>query len=340
MCNYFTKPTKGFLAILIFLHSCNLPSKEVTPGSGTLMSYDSHVHLMSPDLIADWKALGIPFSKPEAFYSDIDTILERHEAERIDLIGMGYVYGSPDFYQGTDRYERIKKENDYLWMTSQKHPDRIRPFFTIDPLKNYALDELKRCAERSPDSGLKLHFNASQVYLTEPSHLAAVKPIFQQAAEKKLPILLHFDNSHPKFGEPDVKLLVDSILHDLPALKISIAHFGTSGGFNEKTKRVLNAFVDLYEIKRIPSRHQLFFDISAVALDKDSDGVPKLSEKEFEELNAYIHQLGVEKIIFGTDYPLYTTEAYHAILKNKLDLTEEELSVVQQNTLLYSNRTE
>lgn len=338
MSTFLSKLAEAILIIIFLFNSCAPLAEEKASYSPFAVVHDSHVHLMSPGLIADWKALGIPFSKPENFYSDIDTILKHNQAESIDLIGMGYVYENPDFYQGEDRYERLKKENDYLLATAQKHPDRIRPFFTVDPLKEYALDEFKRCVGAYPGSGLKLHFNASQVYLTEPAHLVKVKLLFSQAAEKKTPILLHFDNSHPKFGEPDIKLFVDSILQDLPALSITIAHFGTSGGFNQKTKRVLEAFIDQYKKERIPSRHQLFFDISAVALDKDSDGVPKLTKAGFEELSSYIRQLGVEKIIFGTDYPLYRSDEYLAILKNKVGLTEEELDVIMKNTGIYSNK--
>lgn len=338
MTVFLTKPARRIILIIFFLGACSPLSREKDSGSAPPVWYDSHVHMMSPDLIADWKALGIPFSKPASYYSNIDTLLKRGQAENIDLIGMGYVYESPDFYQGEDRYERLKKENDYLLATAQKHPDRIRPFFTVDPLKEYALDEFNRCIDRHPGSGLKLHFNASQVYLTEPTHLAKVKPLFRLAAEKKAPVLLHFDNSHPKFGVPDVQLFVDSILKVLPALNINIAHFGTSGGFNEKTRTVLDAFIGQYQKGQIPSRHQLFFDLSAVALNKDSDGVPKLTPSEFKELGSYIRKLGVKKVVFGTDYPLYTSEEYFQILINEVGLTSEEWDIIQKNTQLYSNK--
>ena len=107
--------------------------------------------------------------------------------------------------------------------------------------------------------------------------------------------MLHFDNWYPKFGEPDINLLVDSILMKLPSLDITIAHMGTSGGFNEKTKRIIDVFSVLFENQAILERHQIKFNTSAVALDKDSEGVSKLSDSEFKELKKYIQKLGEEE---------------------------------------------
>ena len=94
---------------------------------------------------------------------------------------------------------------------------------------------------------------------------------------------------------------------------------------NDKTKRLINSYVDLRDNNRIPSRHQILFDISAVALDKDSEGVSKLTEEEFAELRVYINKIGIRNIIFGTDYPLYRSHEYYDILKEKLGLSESEL---------------
>src|SRR5690606_1519686 len=114
--------------------------------------------------------------------------------------------------------------------------------------------------------GIKLHHNANQVYLTEPEHLAKVKSVFEYAARHRLPILLHLDNSHRRFGEPDVKLLTGSILKDLRPVNLRIAHLGTSGGFSQRTRAFLNAFIAAFASEPGLKRHRITFDISAVAL--------------------------------------------------------------------------
>ena len=293
--------------------------------------YDSHVHIMSPKLIKDWKALGIPFSKEDYYYSNIDSILKRNGTATIALIGMGYVYESPDFYKGEDGFKELMRENDYLFEVSKKHPQRITPYFAVDPLKEYAINEMERCLAKNIQSGLKLHFNASQVYLTEPAHLEKVIPVFKLAANNQLPILLHFDNSHPKFGEADVKLLADSVLSKLPPIKLTIAHFSNSGGFKQKTKNVLDTFISLFSKSEISKKHTILFDISGVALDKNSEGVKKLTDMEFSELKRYIDKLGKGRIIFGTDYPLYTADEYAEILKTKVGLSDSEIELFSTN---------
>ena len=289
---------------------------------------DHHVHLMSPQLIEDWKKLGIPFSNPDSYYNNIDTLVKNTQAVRINLIGMGYTYGNPEYYKGNDAYERMKQENDYLLEASKKYYDSVKPFFAVDPLKSYAIDEIKRCFALNDNAGLKLHFNTSQVYLTEPEHLQKVLKVFQFSSEKNIPIMLHFDNSHPEFGRPDMEILADSILSKLNRIDLTFAHFGTSGGFNQKTKDIVDTFVEYREEGKIPRRHTISFDISAVALDKDSEGLKKLTAEEFQELKAYCDKLGYDNIVFGTDYPLYTPEAYIRVLKTNLNLTRSELKKI------------
>jgi len=321
----------NLLWMIIVLLSCSAVTPNARKKKRTKIWYDGHVHIMSPKLIEDWKALGIPFSKEDYHYSNIDSILKRDGATTIALIGMGYVYGSQEFYKGKDGHKALQRENDYLFNASKKYPKRIIPYFAIDPLKEYALEEMERCLAKNTQSGLKLHFNASQVYLTEPAHLEKVIPVFKLAAQSKLPILLHFDNSHPKFGETDVEILVDSILRDLPPVKLTIAHFGTSGGFNQKTKNVLDTFILLFSKSEILRKHTILFDISGVALDKNSEGVKKLTDTEFAELKRYIDKLGKDRIVFGTDYPLYTADEYVEILKTKVGLSESDIQLFTTN---------
>lgn len=317
--------------MIVAFFSCSALIPIAGKKEHTKILYDSHVHIMSPKLIKDWKALGILFSKEDYYYSNIDSILKRNGTATIALIGMGYVYESPDFYEREDGFKELMRENDYLVEISKKYPQRITPYFAVDPLKEYAINEMERCLAKNIQSGLKLHFNASQVYLTEPAHLEKVIPVFKLAANNQLPILLHFDNSHPKFGKADVKLLADSVLSKLPPTKLIIAHFGTSGGFNQKTKNVLDTFISLFSKSEISKKHTILFDISGVALDKNSEGVKKLTDMEFTELKRYIDKLGKGRIIFGTDYPLYTADEYAEILKTKVGLSDSEIELFSTN---------
>ena len=154
------------IAIVIITYSCKTTSKGSDNNLNTKIAYDSHVHIMSPDLIAYWKELGIPFSKAEDHYANIDTILQNNQAEKVALIGMGYVYANPEYYQGDDSKERLLAENDYLLEVAKEYPNSVKPYFAIDPLQDYAISEIERCYSIHKKVGLKLHFSTSQVYLT------------------------------------------------------------------------------------------------------------------------------------------------------------------------------
>ncbi len=300
------------------------------PTGRNIIPTDGHVHILSPELIKIWKGLGIPFSRPDEYYQDINVILKNAGSSRVDLISMAHVYSSGEFGGFKNERELVERENTYVAAVRDKYPARVRAFCSVDPLRDYALDELERCRSRLRMDGIKLHHNANQVYLTVPEHLAKVKQVFEFAAQHKMPILMHFDNSHRRFGERDVGLLVDSILNELKPVRLTIAHFGTSGGFNARTKAVIDAF--RYQLRTNPKlrKHKIFFDISAVALDKDSEGVRKLTDGEFEELSNYVRRLGFERISFGTDYPLYTPGDLE-ILRTRLHLTADEVKLLLQD---------
>ncbi|MCB9080151.1 MAG: serine hydrolase [Lewinellaceae bacterium] len=298
----------------------------------TMVPVDHHVHSMSPQLVATWKAMGIPFSRPDYVYTHLDSILDRNQSQQLALISMAYAFSSAEFGEpGPNAKANVQAENDYLALQKSRYPHRLQAFFGIDPLAPYAMEEVERCHQQLHLGGIKLHGNASQVYLTEPAHLQKVKAIFQYASDNRLPVILHFDNSHPRFGEADVRILADSILASLAFVDLQIAHFGTSGGFNDRTKQVLDSFLGLFAQNHPISRHRIRFDISAVGLDKDSEGVAKLTASEWQELATYVRRLGPERIVFGTDYPLYTATEYAQILLDKLELSPMELQQLLQS---------
>lgn len=289
---------------------------------------DGHVHILSPELIKIWKGLGIPFSRSDEYYSDIDVIIQNTAVRRIDLISMAHVYSSEEFGGFKNERELVERENAYVAAARDKHPQKVRAFCSVDPLREYALAELGRCRTQLKMDGIKLHHNANQVYLTVPEHLEKVKKVFEFAAANKLPILMHFDNSHRRFGKPDIDLLIGSILGDVGPVELRIAHFGTSGGFSQRTRGFLNAFIEKLNTDPKLDKHKITFDISAVALDKDSEGIRKLTDDEFAVLARYIRRLGLSRIAFGTDYPLYTPKEYMDILRRRVKLTEREFNLM------------
>ena len=294
--------------------------------------FDHHVHIMSPRMIKYFKDAGIPFSKPDADYSQLPAIRKRLGNEEFALVSMAYLFGNPEFGKVENERDLVKAENDFV-AAAKGNDGKLKFYCSFDPLKEYGLEEAKRCVSELKADGLKMHFNASQIYLTVPAHLEKVRPAFELAAANGLPILLHFDNLHRRFGKPDIDLLADKILTDIKPVTLQIAHFGTSGGFSQRTKDFLDAFISRLSTDESLKKHRIRFDISAVALDKDSEGVPKLTDEQFAELGSYIRKLGPERIVFATDYPLYSAEEYLAILRDRVKLSDSEIATIKSNRI-------
>ena len=45
-----------------------------------------------------------------------------------------------------DEYAKVQAENDWVVQQMARYPERLVPFCGVNPLKDYALQELERCA--------------------------------------------------------------------------------------------------------------------------------------------------------------------------------------------------
>ena len=293
--------------------------------------YDHHVHILSPQLISDWKAHGVPFSKLDSAYTSISYIFRETGAEKIFLLSMAYLYGAEGFTEESE-YEKVKDENNYLAQQVNKLPNQSIGFFSVNPLKEYAEKEIIRCADELNLTGIKLHFNNSSIELTSQDHLSKLKKPFHIISQKKLPVVLHLHNGSESFGIKDIKIFIDSILANLPELELYIAHLGTSGGYNKITEEILNSFIDYFNSSRMPEKQKIFFDISAVVLTESLEGIPKLNKDEFGQVSNKIRELGLKRVVFGSDYPVFNSREYLSTLKENLNLTAAEIQIIIENT--------
>src|SRR5215204_166662 len=143
-------------------------SEKITP------STDHHQHLFSPAYV-------------EFQSNSIKTISAQYVIELMDKAGIGravvlstgYSYGKPGA-EPPDEYAKVKAENDWTAAQVGLFPKRLVGFCGFNPLKDYALEELARCAKNpSLRHGIKLHFGNSDVQLEIPEHFEKLKRIFQ-----------------------------------------------------------------------------------------------------------------------------------------------------------------
>jgi hypothetical protein len=194
--------------------------------------------------------------------------------------------------------------NDAVLQLCEKHDGFYFPVCSVHPSDgDQALAELDRVAAGGA-MWVKLHPNTQDFDVADP----AVTAVVRKAAGLGLPVL--FDAYSPwDAGQPGkfVKLAIE-----VPEAKLILAH-GHGPGFSALL---------VYEIlARYPWwPRQVWIDISATA--------PLLAGGPYVEQFVWVvRKVGIDRILFGSDYPLYDPRvALDAV--NGLGLTQDELQAV------------
>ena len=125
-----------------------------------------------------------------------------------------------------------------------------------------------------------------------------------------------------------VKILLDELVAPNPGLEIYIAHMGGSGAYTDRGREILRAFAaELGSNERL-SNTNVYFELSAVVLAEPSEGVQPPTEADLNALAEDIRKVGVERIVFGSDHPSFSSEVYRKTLIDRLPLGEKELDKI------------
>jgi predicted TIM-barrel fold metal-dependent hydrolase len=172
------------LATIATLSSGTSKAADVVP------VVDHHQHLFSPTLAALLKGPDGP-GPSSLTAADLTAHLDAAGIRRAVVLSAGYIFASPS-RNVEDAYAKVRAENDWVGAQVALYPQRLRAFCGLNPLSDYALDELARCA-KDPNlrHGLKLHFGNSDVQLENPEHAAQVRRVFQAAGERGMAIVVH-----------------------------------------------------------------------------------------------------------------------------------------------------
>jgi len=205
------------------------------------------------------------------------------------------------------KLEETRAKNDELIALSVKYPQMI-PIGSVHPYDGQAaLDELKRIAGRGV-AAIKLHPHTQQFDATDARVLALCK----RAGELGVVILMDNANIIPGDSEKLFNLAVAA-----PQTKFVLTHIG---GMNFRFWNI----VPLARTAKDFWPDNLHFEISAtVVLAADSP-----IEEEFVWT---IRNVGVDRVVFGSDYPQLSLAQATAALE-RLDLTKEEKAKI-----LYGN---
>jgi predicted TIM-barrel fold metal-dependent hydrolase len=291
---------------------------------------DFHQHLFSP--AAGALVTGNKDS-PGITASDVVALLDKAGIQRALVLSMAYTWGKASREPVENEYQHVRAENDWTAQQVAQYPARLRAFCSVNPLKPYALDELARCS-KDPHlrSGLKLHFGNSDVDLDNPEHVALVKKVFAAANGARMAIVVHLhasiDNKR-KYGADEARVFVSEVLPAAPDVPVQIAHLAGSGGFSAAADAALGVFAEAIG-KRDARVKNLWLDASAVVR-------PAMTTAELEKIAARIRQVGIERVLYGSDAaasPATYPEAGWAAFK-RLPLTAAEFGAIAVNVAPY-----
>jgi predicted TIM-barrel fold metal-dependent hydrolase len=246
---------------------------------------------------------------------------------RAVVLSDAYWFGSPRKPE-PDEHAKVRAENDWTAQEVARFPDRLVAICSFNPLADYALTELERCAGNPVFKGLKLHFGSSQVDLKNPAHVEKVRQVFQAANARKLPIIVHVRADMKHYGREHAEILLNQLIAAAPDITVQIAHLWGGEGFSDDA---LAAYADAVSGGH-PAAKNLYFDLADAAL------VAGGSQEILQTLATRIRQIGPERILYGSDAAMrgHPTpgEAWTAF-RTAMPLTEEELRIIANNMAPY-----
>lgn len=293
---------------------------------------DHHQHLFSPAVAA---MIAAPGTKPAVIMAaDLLELLDKAGIKRAAVLSTAYMYGSPS-RAVDDEYTKVKAENDWTGAQAAQYPGRLRAFCGVNPLKDYAIAEIERCAA-SPHlkHGLKLHFGNSRVRLENPQHLERLRQVFRLANKHRMAIAVHtrasISQKHP-YGAVQGRLFLEQLLPEAPDIPVQIAHMGGSGpGFDDPQAHAAIRVLTEATARGDPRTRSLWFDVASIAHPSNTPETSTL-------LARLLRQAGLDRVVYGSDSALGDNlrprEAWAAF--RALPLTDEEVSRISRNVAPY-----
>src|SRR5215470_608387 len=203
--------------------------------------FDAHVHL------------GHDIDGMTGVYEDLERINDRYRISRCFMFCMDEV----------DRHPAFRAANDRTLAYAERSEGQLIPFVRLD-LSEDPIPEATRCIDLGA-KGIKLHPRAQKFLLNDER----LSPIFELAADRNVPILIHGGRGLPPIAD-DLARLVDRF----PQAQLIVAHAGIAD---------LAALAD-----RLGGKAGVFFDTSVWS--------------PLDLLSLY-RLVGPEQVLYASDYP-------------------------------------
>ena len=292
---------------------------------------DYHQHLFSPALVALTSSTP-PISQATVVTAkDLIAILDTAGIQRAVVLSTAYIFTQPTRNVENDR-EKVKADNDWTASQIALFPDRLVGFCGVNPLKEYALEEILRCS-KIPElrRGVKLHFGNSVVDYHNAQHVEQLRGVFRAANNARMAIVVHMRSSTTyrlPYGRDEARVFLNDILPEAPDIPVQIAHLTGAGGYSDPSiDPALIVFIDAIKQNDARSR-RLWFDISGVV-------TAATTTEQSTLIATRIRELGVQRILYGTDgFGINSAREGWAAF-SKLPLTIDEFRTIASNVPPY-----
>lgn len=319
---------------LIGVAVCILAAAQANAQEAAPLITDHHLHVLSPRLIADWKAVGARFSRDDESYTNPVKFCETHKIAKGFLVSMAHLYTTEDFGATGDpkkEQQLVQAENDFVVLCVKTAPERFVGFFSVNPLRAWAFEEMERCRKQPGLRGLKLHLPACGVDLLNEQHRAALGKTFAWAVKNDVAVLIHISGFERPFGAEESRIFWQELVRAHPGLHVYLAHLGASGGYNDRSKALFEGYQKLVSTAPKFARNRVFFDLSGAILAEAVEGIEPTSPERCKELAEKILEIGVEHFVFASDYPVFLPTDYMAALRERVPLPREQMDKLLKN---------
>ena len=268
------------------------------------MTIDFHTHVFPPEIkkkrnkyIERDPCFAILYSDPKAQIATADELIASMDEAGIDI--------SVILNIGWTTHELCLETNDYIIDSVSRYPQRLVGFGSVQPNSpQAAIAEIERCAE----AGLKgVGEMRPDIQMFDLGDEVVMAPLVEVLGKRQLILLLHASEpvGHDYQGKggitPDI---LYPFIASFPELTIVCAHWG--GG--------LPFYALMPEVKE--AMKNVFFDTAASPL--------LYTPQVYEQV---IPLVGVDRILFGSDYPLLAQGRFLQEIET-LELPEETKNLI------------
>ncbi len=256
---------------------------------------------------------------------DLIAVLDEAGIRRAAVLSVAYWFGSPLSPRAAgDEYANVRAENDWTAQQVARYPDRLVAFCSFNPLKDYALQEIDRCAKIPLVKGIKLHFGNSGVDVRNPEHVEKLRKVFAAINGHHLAIVAHLWTLDKGYGREDAQIFLDKLLPAAPDVPVQIAHF--AGGGPGYTDEALAVYADAITAGD-PRTKNLYFDVATVADEQPAEVLRTFARR--------IRQVGLQRVLFGTDLGPPMPRQSWLIFRTTVPLTDDEFKIIAGNVAPY-----